>query len=113
MAKRSRGNVRANKAAEQVGRLLGRTAARVDSWKRQRDALRDDLDAIIAAANDLKGELGTAARTTRRAGRQAKKAVTRASRKVSATARKRMAAAARRRWARYRKAKAAAKTAKK
>jgi len=108
MAKR-RGNPRANQTAEQIGRLLGQTVARVDSWKRQRDALRADLDSIISAANDLKAELGTAAKTTRKAGRQAKKAVNRASKKVSATARKRMAAAARKRWARYRKAKTTAK----
>jgi hypothetical protein len=108
MAKRSKGSARANRTAEQIGRLLGQTAARVDNWKRQRDALRADLDSIIAAATDMKTELGTAAKTTRKAGRQAKKAVSRARKKVSATARKRMAEAAKRRWARHRKQKTAA-----
>ncbi len=106
MAKRTKGSAKANQAAEQLGRLLGQVAARVDSWKEQREALRSDLTHIVAAANGLLSELGVAARTSRRAGRQAQRAVKKAGRKVSATARARMAAAARKRWARERAKKA-------
>jgi ElaB/YqjD/DUF883 family membrane-anchored ribosome-binding protein len=102
MAKRSSGSARANRTAQQLGRLLGQVAARVDSWKQQRDALRSDLASIVDTANRLMDDLGGAAATGRKAGRQAGKAVGKARRDVSAVARARMAAAARRRWQRYR-----------
>jgi hypothetical protein len=109
MAKRSGGSVKANQTAEQLGRLLGQVAARVDSWKKQRNELRTDLAKIVSTANRLIEDLGGAGR---QAGRQAAGAVNRAGRNVSAIARARMAAAARRRWARYRADKAKATAAK-
>jgi len=111
MAKRTGGSQRANQTAEQLGRLLGQVAARVDYWKAQREALRGDLTKIVDTANELLEELGGAARTGQRAGRQAGRAVKKAGRRVTATARARMSAAARKRWARERakKQRAAAK----
>ena len=106
MARRNQGNARANRTAEGLGRLLGQVAARVDSWRAQRETLRADLAGIVSAANDMLAELGGAARTGRKAGRQAGKAVKRAGRRISATARARMAAAARKRWQKYRADKA-------
>lgn len=109
MAKRTQGNPRANQAAADLGRLLGQAAARVDYWKAQREAIRGDLEKIVAAANQMLEELGGAARTSQRAGRQASRAVRKAGRKVTATARARMSTAARKRWARERARKQGAK----
>ncbi len=102
MAKRTQGSPRANQAATELGRMLGQAAARVDYWKAQREAIRGDLEKIVAAANQMLEELGGAARTGRRASKQAGRAVRKAGRRVTATARARMSAAARKRWARER-----------
>jgi hypothetical protein len=107
MAKRGQSSARANQTAAQLGKLLGQVAARVDSWKAQRDVLRSDLTKIVDGANEMLGELGAAARTGRLAGRQAGRAVKKAGRRISAAARAKMAEAARRRWARERAKKAA------
>ena len=107
MARRTKGSARANQTAAQLGRLLGQVAARVDSWRAQRDVLRADLTKIVDAGNQMLGELGSAAKTGRKAGRQAGRAVKKAGRRISAAARAKMSAAAKRRWARERAKKAA------
>jgi len=109
MAKRTKSTTRADQTAEQLGRLLGQVAARVDYWKAQRESIRGDLTKIVATANELLEELGGAARTGKRAGKQAGRAVRKAGRRVTATARARMSAAARKRWARERAKKQGAK----
>jgi hypothetical protein len=88
-----------NQAAGQIGELLGKVAARVDSMKQQRAEIAAELDNVISVAQRMKAELGFATGGGTKQRRQ-----------MSAEARERIAAAARKRWIAYRKDKA--KTAK-
>lgn len=97
MAKRGAGNPVMNQAAGQIGELLGKVAARVDSMKQQRAEIAAELDNVISVAQRMKAELGFGA-DGRRGGKQR--------RQMSAEARERIAAAARKRWIAYRKDKA-------
>jgi hypothetical protein len=44
--------------AENIGAALGRVAARLDSWKRQRTEIAGELNRVVAAAQRLLSHLG-------------------------------------------------------
>jgi len=119
--------------AENIGATLGRVAAKLDSWKRQRTEIAAELNRVVAAAQRMLSHLGpestAAPAVLNRGGRKkgykmsaATKAKIRAAwekrkaaggavvqkvqkkkRKLSAAARAKISAAQKRRWAERRK----------
>ncbi len=64
MAKRrGRGDERLDHAAQQIGTLLGHVAARVDSWKKQRESIAADVRQVVATGQRLLRELGSDAQS--------------------------------------------------
>jgi DNA anti-recombination protein RmuC len=109
MASTRNGNTAMNDAADKIGSMLGRIAAKVDSVKRQRAEIAAELDHVISVAQRMKQDMGAAGPDLRKAGSKVSNAMTTAKRRLSPDARERIANAARKRWAAYRKAKAANK----
>lgn len=98
-----------NQAADRIGAMLGRIAAKVDSVKRQRAEIAAELDHVIDVAQRMKRDIGEAGPDLARAKGKVTGAMAQARRRLSPEARERIASAARKRWVAYRKAKAAAK----
>lgn len=102
---------KAAKTADTIGRSLGRVAARIDSWRQERDELAAQLQDIVQNAQDMLSELRPALRSpAKRAARTLKRTVKRGRRKgrtLSMAARAKMSRAAKKRWATKKKTGAA------
>jgi hypothetical protein len=64
-----------NQAAETIGAALGHVAARLDAWKKERDAIAGDVRRMVTSAQSMLSDLGETARAAservvRRGGRQ-------------------------------------------
>lgn len=75
MAKRGyTGSDRMNQAAETIGAALGHVAARLDAWKKERDAIAGDVRRMVTSAQSMLSDLGDTASAAvtrvRRGGRQ-------------------------------------------
>jgi hypothetical protein len=55
---RQRGRSTVDTTAENIGTALGRVAAKLDSWKRQRTEIAAELNRVVAAAERLLSHLG-------------------------------------------------------
>jgi len=58
MAKSQRAQTRLNTSAASIGTGLGAIAARVDAWRKQREAIAAELKAYVAHSHTLLAELG-------------------------------------------------------
>jgi hypothetical protein len=56
-----------DRTAEAIGRALGHVAARVDTWKQQRDEIETEIRQVVTTGQRLLAELG---RTAGRGGRR-------------------------------------------
>jgi methyl-accepting chemotaxis protein len=109
MAKRGRrkGSASLNSTAEQIGRALGQVAARLETWKQQREEIRREVQHLMSTAQRMLADLGQTAQTVRSTLGEAVEVRRRGRRKgykMSAATRRKLREA----WAR-RKAAAAAK----
>jgi hypothetical protein len=63
-----------NQAAETIGTALGHVAARLEAWKKERDAIAGDVRQMVTSAQSMLADLGervdTAAARVRRSGRR-------------------------------------------
>jgi hypothetical protein len=63
-----------NQAAETIGAALGHVAARLDAWKKEREAIAGDVQRMVTSAQGMLADLGErvdrAAAQTRRGGRR-------------------------------------------
>ncbi|HWB16992.1 MAG TPA: hypothetical protein VG538_11350 [Vicinamibacterales bacterium] len=63
-----------NQAAETIGAALGHVAARLDAWKKEREAIAGDVRRMVTSAQSMLADLGETARAAgervRRGGRQ-------------------------------------------
>jgi hypothetical protein len=53
-----------NQAAETIGAALGHVAARLDAWKKERDAIAGDVRRMVTSAQDMLADLGEGVETT-------------------------------------------------
>jgi ABC-type transporter Mla subunit MlaD len=70
------------KAAEQLGRTLGRAAGTIDRLNRRRHDIIAELDRIVAVAGRLRDDLKPARRPARKMAKIATRALRRARRRV-------------------------------
>jgi ElaB/YqjD/DUF883 family membrane-anchored ribosome-binding protein len=96
-----RGRTKLDRSAEAIGRALGHVAARVSTWKKQRDQIAAEIRQVVRTGESLLSDLGhTATRRGRRAVAKVKRTARRGrpvGYKVSAATRAKLRAAWKRR----------------
>lgn len=100
--RKARGSKALNATAENIGAALGRVAARIDTWKRQRAEIADEVKSLSYAAQSMLAELGVTMRKNAGAARNVVRKAVKAQRKrrtMSAAARAKISAAQKKRWA--------------
>jgi ElaB/YqjD/DUF883 family membrane-anchored ribosome-binding protein len=85
--------------AEGIGRRLGRIAARLDSWKAERDLIASEVKNVVAAGQRMLADLGESAHEATAEIRSARKGLERVGSRMSAKARTAISDAQRKRWA--------------
>lgn len=88
---------RLNRTAVNIGTALGKVAAKVDRFNKQRSEIASEIGQLIAAAERMRRDLGGKIAATRSAAARP--------RTLSAEARERIADAQRKRWAKVRASK--------
>lgn len=63
MARGKQGSTSLSEAAKHIGEALGQVAARVDSWKQQRDEIVSEIRQVVKTGHRLLAELGHASET--------------------------------------------------
>jgi hypothetical protein len=56
-----RGSAKLNAGAETIGTALGRVAAKLDAWKKQRAEIAGDIQKLLRSAQGMLGDLGETA----------------------------------------------------
>jgi ElaB/YqjD/DUF883 family membrane-anchored ribosome-binding protein len=85
--------------AERVGKGLGRIAARLDSWKAERDLIAAEIQTFVSTGQQMLSDLGHSAQDASVELRSAGAGLAKVRRKLSIKARKAISDAQKTRWA--------------